>query len=373
MNILIVSKFFSPARGGIETVAMEQAKGLARLGHYVSVFCSRASRGEPNFAVFSDCGFSYEVSRFWTMFAAAGASFSPIMLWHLLFDKFDIALLQEPNPMSNLMAYSSCKIRGKPFIIFYQADLVNKGFLGKLYKPLQRRMLRDASVVVPSTNKYISISDTLDPLSMNLRVVPNSIDLCSFGDAHLKRNDETLLFIGRLVPYKGVNILLEALAKVRKRFPNVLLLIAGDGPLREQLIEKSMLLGLNDNVDFLIHVDDASRKLLLGTATALVLPSVTKAEAFGMVILEAQASGCPVITTDISGTSEVAGEAGIVAYAGDSESLADALCAVLMDKQLRENLSSIGLEQVKCYDTGEVCLEIESACIDSLRGVVREG
>src|SRR6185295_4672597 len=104
----------------------------------------------------------------------------------------------------------------------------------------------------------------------------------------------TVLFVGRLVAYKGLDVLLRAMVDV----PGSLALV-GDGPLRESLQKLAQELGVADRVTFLGRVSDADRLAWFGRADVVVLPSVSRQEAFGMVQVEAMLTGRPVVSTSV--------------------------------------------------------------------------
>jgi len=144
------------------------------------------------------------------------------------------------------------------------------------------------------------------------------------------------LFVGRLVPYKGVDVLLRAMPHV----PGSLVLV-GDGPLRRDLEGLAVRLGLSGRVHFIGSVSQDDLVALFHAADLLALPSVTPNEAFGLVQLEAHACGVPVVSTALpTGVpfANLHGVTGLVVAPGDSEELAAALGLLLEDESLRAEL-----------------------------------
>ena len=142
-----------------------------------------------------------------------------------------------------------------------------------------------------------------------------------------------VLFVGRLVPYKGIDVLLRALTGI-----DATTLLVGDGPLRTMLETQARELGLS-RVCFLGEVSDAELTALYHAADLFVLPSVTRAEAFGVVQLEAMACGVPVVSTNLpSGVPWVNqhNKTGLVVPPGDADGLRQALHALLTDRLRRE-------------------------------------
>jgi rhamnosyl/mannosyltransferase len=164
------------------------------------------------------------------------------------------------------------------------------------------------------------------------------------AESHARAGGPFVLFAGRHVAYKGVDVLLRAL----ERIP-VHAVIAGDGPKRAEWEALAAALRLTDRVTFAGDVPASSLRTLMQSCAALVLPSVTRAEAFGYVQLEAMACGRPVISTDVpSGVSWVNQHerTGLIVRAGDSDALAGAIVRILDDSALRNRMGDAARERV---------------------------
>jgi glycosyltransferase involved in cell wall biosynthesis len=149
------------------------------------------------------------------------------------------------------------------------------------------------------------------------------------GVAPYSGSEPRLLCIGRLIPVKGHLVLLRALAQARARERDLVLEIAGQGPLEPALKAYAKELGLSGAVRFLGYVSPI--QAAIEGAAAVVVPSL--GEGFGMVALEAMERGRPVIASDVGGLPEIVadGETGFVVPAGDAEALADAMVALASD------------------------------------------
>ena len=150
--------------------------------------------------------------------------------------------------------------------------------------------------------------------------------------------------LGRLDPAKGFAHLIEALAALRTDFPQALVAIAGDGPLREQLEAKAMTLGVSDRVVFLGFQTDVN--LVLDACDVFVLPSLC--EALPFALLEAMAHELPAVGTTVGGIPEVIipGETGFLAPANNAGALAAAVRPLLPSQDIRVRLGRAGRERV---------------------------
>ncbi|BAS27135.1 glycosyl transferase family 1 [Limnochorda pilosa] len=176
--------------------------------------------------------------------------------------------------------------------------------------------------------------------------VPADEDLAAFRRMHAAPDQTLILAMGRLVPEKGFDVLLDAFRLVLDRFPRAKLVIAGEGPHRAALEERAGRLGVAPHVYFKGFAADPVRNRLLHVADVAVFPSTY--EPFGIVALEAMGAGLPVVASRCGGLPEVVehGETGLLVPAGDPAALADALVPLLLSPGLREHLGRRGRERV---------------------------
>ena len=153
-------------------------------------------------------------------------------------------------------------------------------------------------------------------------------------------------FVARLDHVKGLTVLLEAVAQVRLDYPGVHLEIAGDGPQRAAFEARAHELGLTDNVTFLGYVSQSAVAELLGRTDVYVLPSF--AEGVPVGLMEAQASGLPVVATQVGGVSElvVNGETGFLCAPGDVSGLVERISTLAGDSSLRRRMGAAGRNRV---------------------------
>jgi rhamnosyl/mannosyltransferase len=153
-----------------------------------------------------------------------------------------------------------------------------------------------------------------------------------------------ILFVGRLVYYKGVEHLIDSMREIDGH-----LIVIGEGALREQLFGQVKSLRLSDKVTFINHLPKKELKLYFNLCDVFVLPSVVRTEAFGLVLLEAMACSKPVVSTELgTGTSFVNldGVTGLVAPPGSSSSLSQSINRILYDGLLREQMGKSAYKRV---------------------------
>lgn len=224
-----------------------------------------------------------------------------------------------------------------------------KGFVFDLHRKLfQLSVLDAADVLIASSSDYARHS-SFAPWADRIIELPFGVDERRFVPA-LDRDTSrpfTALFVGgmdRAHAFKGVAVLLEAIF----RAPNIKAKLIGDGNLRSSYESLARRLSISDRVSFLGKLSSEELPAVYQSSDVLVLPSLSGAEAFGLVALEAQSSGIPVIASDLPGVRTVVadGESGILVPSGDVEALINAILRLESDKELRENMGIAGRKRV---------------------------
>jgi rhamnosyl/mannosyltransferase len=341
MRVLHVGKFYPPHPGGMERVVetlCQASRGLVE-NHVLAASSSRATTEEVLDGV--------HVTRVGTLGAAGSVHIAPAFAWWMRRIPADLIVLHEPNPWA-LLSYAIARPRA-PLFIWYHSDVVRAALQYALfYAPLARFVYARARRILVSSPPLAQHAAPLGSYRDRVRVVPFAIDPAAWtataGDQSAGR-EPFVLFAGRHVGYKGVNVLLRALARNAARA-----VIVGDGPKRAAWQQLSRELGLDGRVTFTGEVTDAELRRLMHACAVLVLPSVTQAEAFGYVQLEAMASGKPVISTDVpSGVSWVNQNerTGIVVPAGNPDALRAAIDRLMADAALRAQFGAAGRARVE--------------------------
>ena len=222
------------------------------------------------------------------------------------------------------------------------------------------------------------VSDIYGLDDQRVAVIPNGIDPLDLQPvedldalrARFAQPDERLvLLVGRLVYEKGFQIALEALPGVIERLGDVRFLVAGSGTAETELREQAATLGLLDHGTFLGWIGDDVLHLLYRIADVCVVPSIY--EPFGLVALEAMASGCPTIVADTGGLREVVPNehVGLRFRSRDPGSLASMIERVLSDEPLREQLIAEASEHVLSFDWADIARQTAEVYGELRRGL----
>lgn len=354
LKVLQVNKLYAPDIGGVERVAQQIAEGLAEQTQMQVLVCQKKGKRTKQKVN------GIPVTRSKTL----GTKFSMPISFGFFRDlrrlcrEQDLLLFHMPFPLGDL-AYLFSGYRGKT-AVWWHADVVRQKKLMFFYRPIMNAFLRRVDRIFVATQGHIEGSAYLGPYREKCRVVPFGLNVEEYRKdtapasplaERAKAGTVKFLFVGRLVYYKGVDVLLRAFEKV----PNAELFIVGSGPLREELEAEAQRMGKADAVHFLAGLSDAQLKACYRDCDVFVLPSIARSEAFGLVQLEAMAFGRPVINTSLpSGVPYVSlhGKTGLTVPPEDAQALADAMCALAGDAGLREAYGKAGYERV-CTEFSE--------------------
>jgi phosphatidylinositol alpha-mannosyltransferase len=184
----------------------------------------------------------------------------------------------------------------------------------------------------------------------------------------LKSERPTILFVGRFYPRKGFHVLLSALPRILERVPDARVLVAGDGPLGPWYRAQAR----RAPVHFLGELSCSEVARAYRTSDVFVAPS-TGNESFGIVHLEAMASGVPIVASDIEGYREIldAGREALLFRNGDPASLADAIVNVLTQPHRAREMSAHGRKKAERYSWAGIVRELEALFSGALRNEQR--
>lgn len=286
MNVLQLAKYYPPVYGGIELVEKMMTKAHRENGDQM-IICAFSG------SVKEDTGeFGETVLRLKESFNLIGAPFSPEFCFRfkkiILSYKIHRIYVHLPNPFMHEIVLRHKKFLAShkvEVIAIYHSDIVNKSFLGALYSAYFRFTSKVYDRIVVSSKELWDSSSTLKPLPLEKRVV---LPFC-IEEAHVTKSQHPfknkLISIGRLVPYKGFDFLINTFNNTEYE-----LHIIGDGPLRAQL--ESMAA---PNIKFHFKIGHEQKNQLLAESDVVVIGSRNRAEAFGMSIVESFSLAIPVV------------------------------------------------------------------------------
>lgn len=361
LKVLQVNKLYSPVTGGIERIVQYIAEGLKDDVDMQVLVCQTKGRGRD------DVINGVKVHRAGSMgiLFSLPISFPFLFKFRNMAGKADIVHIHCPFPLADLACMLS-GYKGK-VVVSWHSDVVKQKKLMLLYRPVMEWLLKRADVIIVSANGIIEGSSYLGPYKEKCRIIPFAVnpEVDRKGKEYLetlplRRIDEEqitrFLFVGRLVYYKGVDVLLRAFAKVE----NAKLHIVGSGELENQLKNFVYSNNMSDKVSFKGNISDQELEREFEDCDVFVLPSVMKSEAFGLVQQEAMAYGKPVINTKLkSGVPEVSvdGETGITVEPGDVDGLTKAMQELIDNPVKRLRLGKAARKKVDEQYTMEVMLE----------------
>jgi glycosyltransferase involved in cell wall biosynthesis len=360
VDIVHIYKDYYPVLGGIENHVRVLAEAQAAAGHSVTVLACALGRRTT---VEERQGVRVvKAGRLATVASMPISLSQPAALARL---EADIAHIQSPYPLGEAANWILGKARAT--VITHQSDVVRQRLLLRLYAPVLRRILRACDLIIATSGRYVETSPWLRPVADSCRVVPLGVDLTRFTPAaRPPPGPVTALFVGRLRYYKGLDTLLEALA----RLPEVCVEIVGDGPMRAELERQAEELGVAGRTRFVGEAGDEELPSVYRRAHLFVLPANARAEAFGSVLLEAMASGLPCVTTEVgTGTSWVVqdGLTGVVVPPRNPAALADAIRSLAADPRRRAAMGEAGRRRVEQdFTTARMIEGVEAVYAEAL-------
>jgi glycosyltransferase involved in cell wall biosynthesis len=362
MRVLHFGKYWRQD-GGIETHVKTLCRGLAELGVEVVDLVSSLDKTASDFVTDG-----FRVVEAPTLGIHFSTSINPSMVAaaHRLQQEkpFDVVHLHFPDPMSHLA--SMVLPKSIPRVISWHSDIIKQKKLLKLYRPFQRHSIMQASALIAATDAHYTSSEQIptEYPQQNRHVIPFGMDFGKFqltpkiaSQANKIRSqaaDQLIVFaLGRHVSYKGFDVLIRAM-----KTANAYLILGGDGPLTSELRQQVNMLGLTEKVQFTGRISNEDLPAYYHACDIFCLPSVTTAEAFGIVQLEAMACGKPVICTQLNnGVNEVNihGLTGLTVPPHDANSLALAINQLQMDVSLRQELGHNAIQlTIKKYSTQQM-------------------
>lgn len=388
LRIVHLGKYYPPAFGGIETHTRTLAQALAARGHDVTVVALNHAAADGSDATFDrfrrtpharDDDGPVRVLRVGRWASVAKFDVAPgltQLLRRMANDPPDVWHLHAPNVTAMLAVLAVPRLG--PLVITHHSDIVRQRVLKQLVRPFEARLYGRAALILATSPAYPAGSPLLGTVRAKVETLALGLDLDPFARPSsaaltcanwFRHNDPGPLWVtvGRLVSYKALGVALRALRHV----PGTLL-VFGTGPMEAAWRALAATLGVADRVVWRGRVSGDELVGGYHAATAHWFPSNARSEGFGLVQVEAMASGCPTINAAVpdSGVGWVCrdGVAGLTVPVNDPAALAAAAHRLMAEPGLRDRLSAGGRREAGERFTAAVMAE---RCEAFYRRVVR--
>lgn len=358
-KILVIGKYYAPFNGGIELVTRQYAERLAQRFD-VDVLVS-AHDGDSGIVEID----GVRVIRVATQMTLFSQPLSFGMLTRIRPGDYAAVQFHAPNPFVSSILWVKMTLQGfrTPVMIFHHMEISGRQALRRLLTPAYRHLARKAAWVSVTSPRNYAISQDL-PRDAKVVTLPLFVDRAAYPDdaafrtaaADWRRQNygegPLVGFIGRHAHYKGLDVLVRALAKL----PDARAVIAGDGPFRAPTMALARELGIADRIDFPGEISHGDKCRLLAAIDVFAFPSTGQTEAFGLSQLEAMLLGAVVVASDLpTGVTDVSvdEETALLARPGDAEHLARQIDRALSDTELRTRLRANALRHVEQHFSRE--------------------
>ena len=351
MKVLNIVKYYYPSVGGMETYVRQLCSGMRMQGIESSIITiNNIARVETVREIIDQVPVLRVACQFRLFSQPVSLSFRHMM--KDLISETDLVHLHCPFPNAELLSNSFIS---KPLVVTWCVDPVNTRWrkLFPLFRPSLVRVLEMARKIILIGPNLLEHSPTLHPYHHKCDVIPLAYTNTK-GDAFIptvRRLDTarpTLLFVGKLRKYKGVEYLIRALQYI----PEALLRVVGNGEELSNLRQLTNKLGIDSRVNFLVNVPNENLPVEYKNANLFVLPSIDASEAFGIVQAEAMSYGLPVINTNLSSSVphvSLNGVTGITVPPSDPVALAAAIKRLCDKPIFYENCSRNALQRAKLF------------------------
>ena len=373
MKILLLSQFFSTTRGGGEYVFSLIAKHLADNGHKVWVITNQIideeyAQDQNIRIIFIPPSLEYKGSLPPRFSDNLRYSYNAVKKGLSIIKEEEIDIIHSNNFAPALAGSILSTLTGRPHIttIHDIFSLCGKEYWKSWGK--QSNVSRLSVMLGPFIEKIIlklkhsaihTVSEAThdDLLKFGSRksvyVIPNTIEITKVKKSLVKPFQ--FVHVGRLVFYKNLEVVIKAIGIIKKTFPEIRLIIAGDGPHKQVLMELAEKLGLNENVKFVGYVTSEEKFELLASSNALVFPSLC--EGFGLVILEAFSQARPVVVSNVRPLSDIVlnNVTGYVVDPYNENAWADAIMKLVKDPNNAQHMGNMGSNTLReKYNTDQI-------------------
>ena len=354
-RVLHLGKYYPPDYGGVEAVSAMTVSALrGRSLQRVVVFGKSSVSSTPSSAV----RIIRKATRF--RFKSQDISFSYVSeaLRQWFAWRPDVVYVHLPNALVLPVVVLGALFRRARIVLHWHSDVIEKGALYAVVRPIERIAVRLSNTIVVTSPRYTERSQPLQYSLPKVTVVPNSIDQNQFRSAcplpvDTSPFDYTVSFVGRFATYKGLPVLVNAIGVIAKQYPELYARTAFilAGPSGDDWPEVSRLARRHqDNVFVTGEISTCEKTRLFQVSSVFVLPSISRAESFGIAMAEAMYFGVPVICFSIPGSGvsfvNLDGVTGKVVQEVSAPALADAIVSLLNDHERRRSYGHKGRERV---------------------------
>lgn len=367
MQICLVTQQYKEVKSGVGVYATNVVNGLRNRGHKVIVITplNRENRSDVRFIFAAKFPFDLTPNKWFSFSRNAAQRYKilknkPYDIIHftdakevLFFPRSKIPMVGNVNDCYLAIAPKS------PFYYrkFYSADWVRRYVYYNSARVLEKRALSKLTAVI-SNSEFVStnLSQFYGISKNKIEIIYKSIDLAQFRMPlkGKKVGKPVILFVGGNFQRKGLPLLIKGAPKVLKRYPSAQFYVIGNDPNMGKIKRLCQKKGVEKAFRFLGHVDNEKICNYYKTADVFAMPSLV--EAFGVVFLEAMASGTPVIGSKVGGTKELIkhGKNGLLVNPNKPNQLAEYILKLLHDRKLRAKIVREGYKTVKNYDVNNM-------------------
>lgn len=355
-HVVVSASYFFPKIGGLENYAYQLGKTLMESGDFtVSVITGN----------YDGRGYKKEniggmvIHRLPIWFHISNTPINPLWIFSvrkiLKQEKPDIINVHSPVPfLPDVVAHAT---KTTPVVTTYHAGSMKKGvwfldFIIGIYENIfLTALFRRSSAIITISQEFAR--KTYPQFSDRMHFIPTGVDLKRFIPTPFPLQ-KTITYVGRIElssKWKGIDVLLDAFAIVSSKYPGVKLELVGGGDALPYYEKKAYELGIFTSVVFSRPLLDQKLVDAYARSSVVVLPSTSDSEAFSVVLVEAMASGRPIIGTRIGGTPQVIddGENGLLVEAKNSDALAEAILRVIRDDDFAYKLAQNGCARAQGF------------------------
>ena len=367
--------------------------GGANVAYHLAISIAKRKSYEVNvFTTSSNSKDSIEkhkkitVYRYGTNFTIGGSYISLKPFLKSQKCQIDILHAHPPSILSDIPALLYAKREKIPLILTYHGDpdtapgdFIHKIAISFYAGYFLDKVLSHANTIICPSEHYIEESRFLGKYRDKIVVIPNGINLEDFNILYSKEecreklklplNKNLILFVGVLTRRKGPDILIKAMPRIIKEVPDTKLIFVGSGWMRGELEVLSKKLGVDEYIKFTGFVEESLKPLYYKAADVFVLPSTMSTEVFPIVLLEASASGLPMVVSNLDTFKCIIEEDynGAFTKRGDEKNLADAIIYLLENEDIRKKMSKNAMERIKDYSWERIAEKTEKVYNNVLR------